>query len=74
MNVYIPQSQTDALAHHYRSGDEAVMEQELRPATIRDELREHGFKFVHIAIVIGITWLLLARHKQGEPELMIFSA
>lgn len=73
-NVYLPQSQTNEIAEQYRQGDSAKLDQTTRPTSVRDEMTDHSFKFVFIAAIIGVTAILLMRHRQNEPEFMIFSA
>jgi hypothetical protein len=73
MNCSLSKSEQDKLASTYSNNDKASLTNPYEKKTIKHELEENHFKFIHIALIAGITYILLIKHQKNEGPLTIFS-
>ena len=72
-NYALSKTEINELGKGYASNDKGVMREDYEKKTMSHELAENKYKFIHIAIVAGVTWFLLTRHQSNEGEYMIWS-
>jgi hypothetical protein len=72
-NIVISKANVSAMKKAYQNDDNSELSKPIKQKTKNDLFVENKYKFFHIAIIAGVTYILLKGFQNNEPPIYYYS-